>query len=80
MSVTPNEIGRLLSHYPYHFKKVEEADRTNEQTLHMGGGGSMRNNRGPPRDAIPQEAQEPFHGLESVGFCIRFGQPPSFLP
>ena len=29
MSVTPNEIGQLLSRYPYHFRKVEEADRTN---------------------------------------------------
>ena len=29
MSVTKNEIGQLLSRYPYHFVKVEEADRTN---------------------------------------------------
>jgi len=29
MSVTPNEIGQLLSRYPNHFRKVEEANKTN---------------------------------------------------
>ena len=29
MSVTKNEIGQLLSRYPYHFRKIEDGDRTN---------------------------------------------------
>ena len=29
MSVTTNEIGQLLSRYPYHFQKIADGNRTN---------------------------------------------------